>query len=240
MSPRRSRKERTSARGRFPSGALFLLGVWAGRLRPTGGSRTRPYAKAGACRIPTGADSSGHAVGAAISRPLSIAAGIAGECGAVRGPLCHCEPVNTLARQSVSPAASPSLVPNRVADCRGPQAALAMTQSEPRLITSGQARAHWAADSRPYGTDRQAPPGQAPPARKEARSAREQAHSEPRRPENRPGGARRHFRRSGEQCAVAEGAQRDMGISSTKSGRRRPVVQRFDTTKFTSAGQRKH
>ena len=40
-------------------------------------------------------------------------------------------------------------------------------------------------------------------------SAREQAHSEPRRPENRPGGARRHFRRRGEQCAVAEGAKRD-------------------------------
>ena len=43
----------------------------------------------------------------------------------------------------------------------------------------------------------------------ETRSAREQDNSEPRRPKNRTGKARRYFRRSGEQLAVAEGAQRD-------------------------------
>ena len=43
----------------------------------------------------------------------------------------------------------------------------------------------------------------------EARSAREQGNSELRRPENRPGEAWRHFRRSSEQLPVAEGAERD-------------------------------
>ena len=212
------------------------MGVWAGRLRPTGGSRTRPYAKAGACRIPTGADSSGHAVGAAISRPLSIAAGIAGECGAVRGPLCHCEPVNTLARQSVSPAASPSLVPNRVADCRGPQAALAMTQSEPRLIASGQARAHWAADSLPYGTDRQAPPGQAPPARRtgyfkyqvrrERRSVNDSTRQSLRAPADRrthPSGQGGYIRGYSPLCPMSRRAYGQRGLSRTTAGKPDPV-----------------
>ena len=43
----------------------------------------------------------------------------------------------------------------------------------------------------------------------EARSAREQGNSELRRPENRPGEARRYFRRSSEQLPVAESAERD-------------------------------
>ena len=46
-------------------------------------------------------------------------------------------------------------------------------------------------------------------AQQEARSAREQGNSELRRPENRPGEAWRHFRRSSEQLPVAEGAERD-------------------------------
>lgn len=45
-----------------------------------------------------------------------------------------------------------------------------------------------------------------PACKREVRSTREQDNSDTRRPKNRPGEARRHFRRSVEQLAVAEGA----------------------------------
>ena len=45
-----------------------------------------------------------------------------------------------------------------------------------------------------------------PACKREVRSTREQDNSDTRRPKNRPGEARRHFRRSVGQLAVAEGA----------------------------------
>ena len=122
-----------------------------------GGFGRRPYAGKKVECVPICAGSSGHAVGAAISRPLSRVTGLTGDVepcrvssrsvGAVSSPprsdrvpifARHCEPVRTLARQS----ASLSLVPNRGTDCHGLQAALAMTgwETGARLIATGSGR----------------------------------------------------------------------------------------------------
>ena len=89
-------------------------------------------------------------------------------------------------------------------------------------------RAQGRAVARPGSARSRREAGRGEQAKREelALSAREQAHSEPRRPENRPGGARRHFRRSGEQCAVAEGAKREELAPSARAAVCYPVIAR--------------
>ena len=68
----------------------------------------------------------------------------------------------------------------------------------------------------------------------EVRSTREQGNSDTRRPKNRSGVARRHFRRSVEQLAVAKGASmtpkvrstREQGNSDTRRPKNRPGTAR--------------